>query len=81
MPFESPPLWIWAINYYTALKFSSSRLTLFPLVTFTDLKKTEILSNTVTANLEFNQTSVQTTNSLLPNARRCNEIKESRLNK
>ena len=28
MPFESPPLWIWAINYYTALKFSSSRLTL-----------------------------------------------------
>jgi hypothetical protein len=32
-------------------------------VTFTDLKKTETLSNTVTANLEFNQTSVQTTNS------------------
>jgi hypothetical protein len=32
-------------------------------VTFTDLKKTETLSNTVTANLEFNQTSGQTTNS------------------
>jgi hypothetical protein len=28
MPFESPPLWIWAINYYTALKFSASILTL-----------------------------------------------------
>jgi hypothetical protein len=32
-------------------------------ITFTDLKKTETLSNTVIANLEFNQTSVQTTNS------------------
>jgi hypothetical protein len=32
-------------------------------VTFTDLKKTETLSNTVTANLEFNHTSRQTTNS------------------
>ena len=32
-------------------------------ITFTDLKKTETLSNTVTANLDFNQTSVQTTNS------------------
>ena len=32
-------------------------------VTFTDLKKTETISNTVTANLEFNQTSGQTTNS------------------
>jgi hypothetical protein len=32
-------------------------------VTFTDLKKTETLSNTVTANLVFNQTSGQTTNS------------------
>lgn len=32
-------------------------------ITFTDLKKTETLSNTITANLEFNQTSVQTTNS------------------
>jgi len=32
-------------------------------VTFTDLKKTETLSNTVTANLELNQTSGQTTNS------------------
>ena len=31
-------------------------------ITFTDLKKTETLSNTVTANLDFNQTSVQTTN-------------------
>ena len=32
-------------------------------VTFTDLKKTETFSNTVTANLVFNQTSGQTTNS------------------
>src|SRR6476659_6252212 len=32
-------------------------------VTFTDLKKTETLSNTVTANLVFNQTNGQTTNS------------------
>jgi hypothetical protein len=32
-------------------------------ITFTDLKKTETLSDTVIANLEFNQTSVQTTNS------------------
>ena len=32
-------------------------------VTFTDLKKTETLSNTVTAKLDLNQTSGQTTNS------------------
>jgi hypothetical protein len=32
-------------------------------VTFTDLKKTEILSNTVTTKLDLNQTSSQTTNS------------------
>ena len=32
-------------------------------VTFTDLKKTETFSNTVTANLVFNQTSGQLTNS------------------
>jgi len=32
-------------------------------VTFTDLKKTETLSNTVAANLVFNQTNGQTTNS------------------
>ena len=32
-------------------------------VTFTDLKKTETLSNTVTANLELNQTGGQATNS------------------
>jgi len=32
-------------------------------VTFTDLKKTETLSNTVTAKLDLNQTSSKTTNS------------------
>jgi hypothetical protein len=32
-------------------------------VTFTDLRKTETLSNTVTAKLDLNQTSSQTTNS------------------
>jgi hypothetical protein len=32
-------------------------------ITFTDLKKTETLSNTVTAKLDLNQTSDQTTNS------------------
>lgn len=32
-------------------------------VTFTDLKKTETLSNTITAKLDLNQTSDQTTNS------------------
>ena len=32
-------------------------------ITFTDLKKTETLSNTVTAKLDLNQTSSQTTNS------------------
>jgi len=32
-------------------------------VTFTDLKKTETLSNTITANLVFNQTSGQISNS------------------
>jgi hypothetical protein len=32
-------------------------------ITFTDLKKTETLSNTVTAKLDLNQTSGQTTNS------------------
>ena len=32
-------------------------------ITFTDLKKTETLSNTVTANLELNQTGGQATNS------------------
>ena len=33
------------------------------IVTFTDLKKTETLSNTVTAKLDLNQTNSKTTNS------------------